>query len=102
MGASFVAGDTGSVYRVTCKNSDGTLIDLNGKTVTLCWIDEDGDEVSRSMTIIDADNAIAEYQFQSGELYSPEMRFQVRITDGSGDFIRNVAPLTEIVAPAIC
>ena len=99
--ADFVAGDTGSVYRPTCKNSDGTIIDLTGMTVTLSWIDSGGSKVARQMTIVDAVNGVAEYKFQADELYAPSMQFEVMITDSQGEFVRNVDPLTEIVAPAL-
>ncbi len=87
-GYDFVAGDTGSVLRITCRNADGAIIDLTGATVTLRWKDQAGILVERNMTIVGAaTNGVAEYQFAAGELYAGRMRFGYRVTDATGNKI---------------
>lgn len=95
----FVAGDTGSKLRVTCKNdSDNTVIDLTDATVKLKWKDSSGTLQSKTMTIISpATNGIAEYQFASGELYSGTMSFEIEITDAGGKIIKSLDYIVERV-----
>lgn len=88
---SFVAGDTGSVLRVTCTNdSDDTAINLTGATVALRWLNSAGTLVSQNMTIVTAASGIAQYQFTASELFAPSMSFEVRITDASSNVIRSL------------
>jgi hypothetical protein len=78
----FVSGDTGSKLRVRCLNIDGTTIDLTGTTVAIAWIVRATDaEIVQAMTILNPILGTAEYQFQAGELTSPAMSFEIRITD---------------------
>jgi len=88
----FVSGDTGSVLRVTCKNdSDNTAINLTGSTVSLRWFDRATDAViTKAMTLVTPASGICSYQFATGELVSPSMSFEVRITDGSSAIIRSL------------
>lgn len=96
--ADFVAGDTGSKLEVTCqKNSDGSVINLTGSTVTLQWKDKAGVLVEKVMTITDAVNGIAEYQFAADELVAPLMHFQVKITDASGKVLHSLELIRETV-----
>lgn len=90
----FVTGDTGSKLQVTCKEaSTGTAIVLSSATVRLKWI-SDGTVVSRTMTVTDATNGIAEYQFAADELEAPSMRFDVEITTASG--VRTAADVVRV------
>jgi len=91
----FVAGDTGSVLRVTCVNDDDdSAIDLTGATVALQWIRRsDGALQSKTMTIVTAASGICSYQFATGELEAPSMRFEVKITDSGSKVIRSLDPL---------
>jgi len=88
----FVSGDTGSVLRVTCTNdSDGSVINLTGSTVSLRWFDRATDAViNKAMTLVTPASGICSYQFVAGELVSPSMSFEVRITDGSSAVIRSL------------
>ncbi len=86
-GPEFVAGDTGSVRRITCRNADGTPIDLTGASVTIRWRDSGGNVVERAMIIVSAIDGVAEYQFAAGELYAPRMALGYRITDAAGNTI---------------
>jgi hypothetical protein len=95
----FVAGDTGSVLRVTCTNdSDGTAINLTGSTVVLRWFNRATEAViEQTMTLVTPASGICSYQFAAGELVSPSMAFEVKITDGSGKVIRSLNLLNEAV-----
>lgn len=84
----FVTGDTGSTLHVTCKDRDsGSPIALSGSTVRLKWKKADGTLATQVMTITDAPNGVAAYTFVAGELFSPKMRFEVEITDGTGKIL---------------
>jgi len=99
---SFVSGDTGSKLQVTCKDDDtGTAIDLTGSTVQLQWKDRSGTFVEKTMTVTDAANGVAEYQFAAGELFAKKMLFEVEITDSSGNVIRSLSLLEEDVRSAL-
>lgn len=88
---SFVAGDTGSVLRVTCTNdSDDAAINLTGATVALRWLDSSGVLVTKNMSIVTAASGIAQYQFGASELFAPSMSFEVGITDASSNVIRSI------------
>lgn len=74
----FVSGDTGSVLRVTVVDKETKKpIPLTTPTY-LEWIDQTGRKITREMEVTDADNGIAQYKFQAGELYAPEMEFEVK------------------------
>ena len=96
---SFVADDTASKLRVTCKNKGtGVVIDLTGSTVQLQWKTRKGVFVEKTMDIVTpATNGIAEYQFVAGELESPAMKFEVEVTDGTGKVFRSLDLLYELV-----
>jgi len=99
---SFVSGDTGSVLEVTCKDDDaGTVIDLTGATVELQWDDAAGALQSKTMTVTDAVNGVAEYQFLADELIATQMKFEVKITDSGGNVLRNIELLRENVREAL-
>ena len=99
---SFVAGDTASKLEVTCKDNDsGDIIDLTGATVVLKWKTADDSLVTKTMAITNAVGGIAEYQFVSADLFAPEMRFEIRITDGSGKILHSLALLREAVRDAL-
>lgn len=93
---SFVSGDTGSKLEVTCKDDDtGLVIDLTGSTVKLKWLDIVKALQTKTMTITDAINGIAEYQFLANELFGRQMKFEVEITDSGGEVLRNIELIRE-------
>lgn len=95
---SFVAGDTGSKLKVTCQDDDsGNAINLTGSTVKLKWDDADGALQTKTMTITDAVNGIAEYQFLASELFSRQMKFEVEITDSGGKVLHSLELIRENV-----
>ncbi len=95
---SFVEADTASILRITCKNKGtGGAIDIDGSVVKLLWKTRKGAAVEKTMTLIDAANGIAEYQFSTDELESPAMKFEVEITDGPGKVFRSLDVLYELV-----
>jgi len=101
-----VSGDTGSKLVINCTNEDGSPIDLTGRTVLLEWHDAGGALQSRAMTVTnptDPAGGVAEYTFLTGELISPAMDFQVRITiTATGFFVHNIellsVPVREVLA----
>jgi len=87
----FVTGDTGTILRTTCIDNDtGEVIILTGATIVVRWEDETGTIVTKPMTINDAANGIVQYQFLAGELIAPRMKFEIEITDVSGNIISNL------------
>ena len=101
MDYDFRAGDTGSKLRVTCKDSQTEVaINLTGAAVKLQWRKADATLASVAMTVTDAVNGVAEYQFLAGELTSPAMDFSVEITDSGGKIVKNVNAIYKTVRPA--
>lgn len=102
MAYSFVAGDTGSVLRVTCTNdSDDSAIDLTGATVVVKWRDSLGALQTKTMTIVTAASGIAEYNFAASELFSPSMSFEIQVTDASAKVIRSLSLIDVSVRAAL-
>ena len=99
---SFVSGDTGSKLEETCLDNDtGLAIDLTGSTVALKWIDKSEALQTKSMTITDAINGVVEYLFLADELFAPQMKFEVEITDSGGNIIRIIELTRESVREAL-
>lgn len=74
-----VKGDTGSAVRITClDNITSSPINLNGSIVKLQWR-HNGTIFNQTMEIIDPIKGIVQYMFESNELYTPEMSFDVVI-----------------------
>ena len=87
-----VTGDTGSILRATCKDNEaGTVIDLNGATVKLRWESAIGTIILKTMTIESAANGIVTYQFLTGEIFAPKMKFEIEITDASTKIITSLS-----------
>lgn len=102
--ANLVSGDTGSTLRVTCRNkSDNSLLDLTNKTVNLKWIASDGVTlVTREMTVVvPATNGVAEYRFQSNDLYAHSMAFEVEVIDATSAVIRGLDLIKQYVREAL-
>ncbi len=93
---SFVSGDTGSKLEVTCKDDDtGAVIILTGATVKLKWLDVADALQTKTMTITDAVNGVADYQFLADELFGTQMKFEVEITDSGGKVLHNLDLIRE-------
>ncbi len=100
MAIEFVAGDTGSVYRVTCKNNqDGTVIDLTGASLKLNFKIDGGTLKTPAMTItnLPGTDGVAEYQFVSGDLVAGRMQAAAEITDSTAKVITELEPLVATV-----
>lgn len=96
--ADFVEGDTGSKFVHTCKDDDtDSPINLTGSTVLLRWKNAAGTIVEKTMTITDAANGVVEYQFLANELFSPQMTFEVKITNSSSNVLHSLELLRESV-----
>jgi hypothetical protein len=99
--ADFVSGDTASTLLVTCKDGDGTAVNLTGCTVKLRWQEATGTVADRTMTIVSASEGTVSYKFLADELYAPSMSFEVKITDADGYLLRNPGLITEMVREAL-
>lgn len=85
MPINLVAGDTGSILKVTCTRIDGSIIDLSGATVSLFWRATRGAPQRRSMDIEGAPtDGIVYYQFQAGELVMGGLVGEIEITFPDG------------------
>ncbi len=93
-GYDFVQNDDGTLLRITCKDRKAAVIDLTGGTVQLRWRDAGGTLVTPAMTIEDATNGIASYQWAVGELDADKMHFGFKITDATGKTISSNKLLT--------
>lgn len=101
MGYELVSGDTASALQVRCRDNQTKLpIDLTGATVRLKWM-SGANIVSRTMTIVDAVQGVARYQFATGELEPGDMRFEVEITDSGGKIMRSLDLIVESVRRAL-
>lgn len=90
MSAQLVEGDTGSVLRLQCKDDQGgAVIDLTGKTIHLYWAPEGGGALVDRAMGIDGDPTLGfvKYRFDTAEIYSPQMVFDVKIFDADGHVV---------------
>lgn len=90
MSVDFVTGDTGSKLSIVCVDVQGNVISLVNSTVLLRWKNAIHAVVAESMTVVDAVNGIAEYQFGATDLFSPAMFFEVEITDQNTFIVTNL------------
>ena len=87
-----VVSDTGSKIQAACfDNGVGLPINLSGSIVTLRWYDQNGISTQRIMTIIDSQQGIAEYLFNTNEIFYPQMNFEVTISDATGKEITSTS-----------
>lgn len=85
MPINLVAGDTGSVLKVTCTRIDGSIIDLTGAGVNLFWRATRGAPQKREMEIEgDPKDGIVYYQFQAGDLVMGGLVGEIEITFSDG------------------
>lgn len=100
MAYDFVSNDTGSVLQVTCTNkATRAAINLTGATVKLKWPGANRTVVEKTMTVVTPLAGVVSYQFLAGELFAPEMRFEVEITDTGGLRTTMLEPLIVQVRP---
>lgn len=90
----FIVGDTGSVLKLKFVDSEtNAAINLTGATVNLKWIDNTV-TITKTMTITDALNGLATYQFGSTDLLSPTQVIEASITDAGGKLTTGNASIT--------
>ncbi len=87
MAAELVKGDKGSKITVTCLNNQtGAVINISGKTVELRFKIGGGTLLTKTMTVTDGPNGVAEYQFTDTDLNdSGELSYEVRISPAAAD-----------------
>lgn len=91
--ADLVAGDSGTLLRVTVNDSAGTPMDLTAKTVQLRYRMNGGATVEKSMTLRNQSTypGQAEYAFLSTDLTtSGTLSGEVRLQDGLADQLTSV------------
>lgn len=99
MASDLVAGDTGSKLRVTCIDAaTKAKLDLTGKTVKLIWArPSNGGAVVKTMSVVDAPNGVAEYQFAANEIEAPQMVFDVKVYNADATVLSSLNTLVEQV-----
>lgn len=94
MASILVAGDSGSILRVTVRDRETkALLDLTGKTVQLRYAMNGGATVEKSMTLLNQTTSTgqAQYQFLSTDLTAGgELKGEVRVQDGLPDQLTSV------------
>ena len=88
----FVEDDNG-ILKVPCLDNAGAAINLTGATVTINWMDDNGNITTKTMTVTDQPNGLAEYKFGTGELVAPSMMVEVKIVDAASNELRNTCLL---------
>lgn len=97
-----VAGDTGTVLNVTCKDKATALIvDLTGCSVNLRWVNKTSAVTSVAMTIVSAVAGTCKYQFTTDQLYDPAMTFEVKVVDALGKVVTSLDPIIVSVRKAL-
>lgn len=99
MAIDLVAGDTGTMLRISLRNRGTTEpINLTGATVRLKYRIDAGVLITQVMTIADAATGVATYQFGSGELTAAaqgsSLRGEVEVTDAGGKVLTQLKPMT--------
>lgn len=93
MAYELVAGDGGSVLRVTVLDSvTGEPIDLTGKTVQARYAINGGATVQKTMTLLNQTTykGQAEYQFVTSDLTAGTLEGEVRLQAGLSDQLTTV------------
>lgn len=101
MSYDFVAGDTGSILNVTCKDkATKAVMDLTNCTVSLQWLNAAGTRTTVAMTIVSAVAGTVKYQFTTGQLFAPGMIFEVKITDALSKVVTSLDTISVSVRKA--
>ena len=83
-GSLLVKNDTGRKVEFTLLDN-GTAVDLTGATVKLHYRISGGTVKTATMTVTDAVNGVAEYQFGTGDLDAAGgFDYEVEVTDAGG------------------
>lgn len=87
-----VAGDRGSVLRVTVTDQAGTAVDLTGKAVQLRYTIGPGELQIKTMTVLNqtTNKGQADYQFAAADLSDGILEGEVRLNDGQPDQLTSV------------
>ena len=84
MAELLVKNDTGRKLKLTLKDN-GAAVDLTGATVNLHYRIASGTVKTAAMTLTDAVNGVAEYQFATGDLDAGGIfDYEVQVTDSGG------------------
>lgn len=93
--------DTSPSLQATLKDAANTGVDLSGATVMFHMKSLDGVvTVDSAMTIVDEDNGIVKYDWQSGDTSSHgtySVEFEVTYVDGSTETFPNTGNLALVV-----
>ncbi len=84
MAELLVKNDTGRKLQLTLQD-DGAAVNLTGATVNLHYRIAGGTVKTAAMTLTDAVNGVAEYQFATGDLdVAGSLDYEVQVTDSGG------------------
>jgi hypothetical protein len=98
--SDFVAGNTGAKLRVQCLDVDtAEPIVLSGAAVDVRWRIAGRPAVTRSMTIVDQVEGLAEYEFDSGELVCGQLKADVVLTLPNGTLTCIDSVVADVRAP---
>ena len=93
--------DTSPSLQATLKDASNTGVDLSGATVVFRMNSVDGTvKVESNMTIVDADNGVVRYDWQSGDTDTNGtylVEFRVTYVDGKVETFPNTERLSLIV-----
>lgn len=84
MAELLVKNDTGRKLQLTLQD-DGAAVNLTGATANLHYRIAGGTVKTVAMTLTDAVNGVAEYQFATGDLdVAGSLDYEVQVTDSGG------------------
>jgi len=89
-----VAGDTGTILKVVCKDESGEVLPgLASATVKLKYRIGASELQTRTMQVADAQAGRVEYQFQTDELVAGQFKGEVEVTDAANKVLTNLNPI---------
>ena len=99
MSAQLVAGDTGTILKVTCKDSEtgAVLPGLASAVVVLKYRINSGGVISKPMQVVNAVTGLVQYQFAAGELTAGHLKAEVEVTDSGGKLLTNLDLINLII-----
>lgn len=84
MAYDLVTGDTLTMLRIAVNDASGIAFDLAGMTAKFRWLDKNGLPVERAASV---STNVASYQFAAGEIFAPQMRIELEVTNAVGKII---------------
>ncbi len=92
MSYDLVAGDRSKLVATCLDRATSAPLNLSGKTLELRYRIDNGALQTKPMTITDAANGKAEYQFAAADLTAGTLTGEIRIQPGLSDQVTSLAP----------